>query len=649
MAGDAARRRWAAGVGLAAWGLSAVAVVTLLAARPAVTQDLWFFLVDITVACVYGTVSAVILQRKTHPVPVILALTALGGGLAALGFAYGSLGERTGPLPSYDAVVMLSSTAWVPGTLALFLVVPWLVRNSPLTSAALAGAGIGGTVAVVFTVVSVFDLPMRMTALAASAVAFGALTTADVIRRWMRGPIAERAGLGWLAIGTATMTGSFVPLALPAGAELPIWVIPALHLTAQAFYPAAILVSVLRQRMWGLNLAISRGTVAAVLTFFLVFVYVAVTVVVTRFVPGEGYAQILAAAVVAVAVQPSRLWVQRRVHRLVYGYSGEPGLAARAIGRGLSLGDGHIDTLRGLVATLASALRLRFVEVSAHGLPPVSFGVRSELNSLTLELSHAGRTIGQMQVAPPSGESLDTRSRALLDELSSVVAAAVALARAQRELSQSRNRLTAARLQERRVIRREIHDGLGPSLAGIRLALHALRSHIGNNPQAAAELANSLVQEVDRLAEDARTLSRSLLPPILEDLGLAAALDDLAERQNQPGITIAVAIDSVLAGEQLPDATASAIYGICAEALHNVSRHSGADRCEIAVTYEDSPASHVLVTVTDNGAGIAGDQPRGVGLRTMRERAEEQGGMLVIESAEPGTRVTARLPIGVFV
>ncbi|MGN6613379.1 MAG: sensor histidine kinase, partial [Angustibacter sp.] len=361
--------RTAAAIAVTAWGIVVLALVTLVTARPPLSVDLWFFAVDAMVGCVYGLVAGVVLSRRRHVVPAVLALTALGGAVTAFAFAYGSLGQRYAGLPWAEQVLRLNGIAWVPGTLGLFLVVPWLVRGHRLGWGARAGLALGVAVTVAFTVASALDFPVPIAPLAASTVAVGLITAADAAWRWARGPLDDRVGLGWLAIGTTIMALSFVPLAVPAAERLPIWSVPALHLLAQAFFPAAVLVAVLRQRMWGIDLSISRAVLGGVLTAVLVGVYVIVAAGIAHLLPGQGAGQVAGAAAVAVAVQPSRLWLQRRVHRLVHGEASDPQRAVRRLGAHLGTAQSTDELLDGLVASVAEALRLESVElVTADGV-----------------------------------------------------------------------------------------------------------------------------------------------------------------------------------------------------------------------------------------------------------------------------------------
>ncbi len=231
----------------------------------------------------------------------------------------------------------------MPGTLALVTIVPWLVRDKPLGR----WAGLAVTAGVVTTasmvVVRITDpypwpagepstpFPIRnqtWTDLIEGAfrwqmgalTALGLLAAAGVAVRWRRSP-EQRRGLGWLAIGATLLTLAFVPLALTdeAAEVLPVWFTPALHLSSQLFFPGAVLVAVLRQRLWGLDLVVSRALVWSLLTAGVVASYLAVVAGLGPLLTSDDVPEVLAAAIVAAGFQPARFWVQRRVDHLVPG------------------------------------------------------------------------------------------------------------------------------------------------------------------------------------------------------------------------------------------------------------------------------------------------------------------------------------------
>ncbi|WP_253182046.1 sensor histidine kinase, partial [Cellulosimicrobium cellulans] len=220
----------------------------------------------------------------------------------------------------------------------------------------------------------------------------------------------------------------------------------------------------------------------------------------------------------------------------------------------------------------------------------------------------------------------------------------LALAQGARELEAARDATTRARLAERRVIRRELHDGVGPWLTGLRLGLQGARNVLETDPAAAAAILDALGAEAEQRVEDVRALSRSLLPPSLDELGLEAALGELAGRQAVAGFVVDVRCDPC-AG--LDARVAAAAYAIASESVVNAARHSGAAECRLSV---EVLGDALVVTCEDAGVGVAPDARTGVGSRSVHERAEELGGRVEVTAvrpgaARPGTRVRAVLPI----
>lgn len=219
-----------------------------------------------------------------------------------------------------------------------------------------------------------------------------------------------------------------------------------------------------------------------------------------------------------------------------------------------------------------------------------------------------------------------------------MISGAVTLATTTRDLVESRSRLAAARDEERRVLRRELHDGLGPALAGIGLGLEAGRNLLDSDPEAARALLDRLIVEVDAQVDEVRDLARGLLPPALEELGLAPALEDLAERYRVTGLDVELDVGDLPA---VPPEVASAVYGIAAEAVRNVHRHAQAGRCRVHAGLRGG----LVLSVVDDGVGIPPGSPPGIGLRSMRERAEGAGGTLTVAAAQPrGTEVRVTIP-----
>ncbi|MXQ77243.1 sensor histidine kinase [Rhodococcus rhodochrous] len=621
----------AAVVAVASWLLAVAAVVVFVAARPALDSDQLFFLVDVVGAAVYGTVAGVILARRVHAVPILLAVASIGVGVAAVSYSWTQLALVRPELP-VGFLGPLQNTTWIPGTLALFLVVPWLVRDRPADPVVRAGIGIGVlTIAWFFWARTFTDIADIW--FVGPVVAVGFLTAGHVEWRRRHAPAGERSGTGWLALGSALMTASYIPMAVP---DVPWMLTPLLHLATQAFYPVAILAVVLRQRLWGIDLAVGRAALAGSLTAVLVTCYLAVTVAVSLVLPNESvFAQAVAATAVALAVQPVRMWLGRKVHRLVYGDGVDPARAVRILGRHFAGADSPDLLLGELAAGIGTALRLESVEVRRGSDVIARWGTATG----PVEEVPVGSGDATLAVTAPPGESLGTRSRRALTELATVVDAGLVVLRSAEDLEDARRRLTEVRLEERRTIRRELHDGLGPSLAGVRLGLQGARNLVATDPEAAAGLVDELLRELDRQVDGVRELSRSLLPPVLDELGLTAALDELVITHARAGFRVDLQSD-LPAGMSGPIAWAA--YGIASEAIINARRHSGADECTVRVAAEGDV---LVLDIVDDGRGLTAGARVGVGTQSMRERAREVGGTVGIEPGDPrGVVVRARLP-----
>lgn len=643
-------------IGVLAWvlGVSALAL-QLTSGVPLLLGDLLFVVVDATVALVYGTVAAVILVRRPHVVGWLVALAGLGGGVAALGGGWRSYASTHPGLPPLTPLADAYGWAWVPGTVGLFVLVPWFVRGGRLGAGAWCGVA-GGVASVAFFVLAPTDDPRPAIA---GVVVMGLVTAAATAWRWRHGPADERRGLGLLALGTALMALSFLPLLGTWANPDVILALPLTHLACQALFPAAILVCVLRNRLWGIDLVLSRATVAAMLAVGLAVVYAVVVVLATTVVDGPA-AQVVAAVGVALAVQPLHTWLRHRVRTLVYGEGNDPGRAALSVGRHLSSASTADDLVVSLAVGVREALRLESVTIERSATGPTTPDgpvpdVASEPGwygpvgpatgrTVSLPVDHGGRVLGRVHVVARAGERLDARTRDALDQLLPVLGAGLALAQGARELEEARDATTRARLAERRVIRRELHDGVGPWLVGLRLGLQGARNTLDTDPRAAAAVLDALGAEVAQRVEDVRALSRSLLPPSLDEHGLEVALGELAGRQALGGFVVDVRCDPC---DGLDPRVAAAAYAIASESVVNAARHSGAEECRLTVRLGDRC---LVVTCEDDGRGIAPDATRGVGSRSLRERTDELGGRLDVTAARPdgerpGTRVRATLPL----
>jgi len=258
-----------------------------------------------------------------------------------------------------------------------------------------------------------------------------------------------------------------------------------------------------------------------------------------------------------------------------------------------------------------------------------------------------GEPVGTLVVGQRApGEAFTAAELRLFDDLGRQAAVAARAVRLARDLQASRQRLVTALEEERRRIRRDLHDGLGPALAGIALGLDAARNLMSDAPTAADELLRQLKIETQSCVTDIRRLVYALRPPALDELGLLPALREYTVRMGDRDGGLSVAMEATGPLPRLPAAVEAAAYRIAVEALTNVARHAHARHCILRLEMQDNPASALLVRVTDDGIGIRTTDPPGVGLAAMAERAAELGGSCHLTAGSAGgTDLIARLPL----
>jgi len=408
--------------------------------------------------------------------------------------------------------------------------------------------------------------------------------------------------------------------------------------------PVAIAVGVLRYRLLGIEVVVRRGLVYGALTAAVVGVYLLVTTVAGARLDRGPLPGVVAAALVAVGLTPLRDRLQVAVDRLVYGDRRDPMRAVTRLGDRVAAA-GETDLLPTVLATVTDAVRAPCAAVLApdgsvlgsHGAAPAGGG--GEL----LALRVGGRDLGLLRITPRTpGEPYSDGDRRLLAALAPQVAAVVRALELAEALEAERDRVVAATRQERDRLRRDLHDGLGPSLSGVGLGLQALQDAQAAGDAAAAEqLLGRIREEVATAVGEVRRILEDLRPTVLD----RAKLPD-AVRQHAAAVAtgrLDVSVDAAQLPPVPPDVEAAA-YRIVQEALTNVVRHADAHQAHITLAASDST---LTVTVADNGHGIR-DQGRdgAVGLASMRQRAEAFQGTLRVESSDQGTTVMATLPLG---
>lgn len=211
------------------------------------------------------------------------------------------------------------------------------------------------------------------------------------------------------------------------------------------------------------------------------------------------------------------------------------------------------------------------------------------------------------------------------------------------DLRASRGQAIAAIEEEHRRLRRDLHDGLGPTLTGVAFATDAARNKLRDDPAEAAALLTRLRSDTSDAIAEVRRLVEGLRPPALDELGLVAAVTQQARHMHTAaGIPLTVTVDAPDPMPGLPAAAEVAAYRIVVEALTNVARHSGSATAHVVLGLADGG---LTITVDGSGVGGAAWTP-GTGMSSMRERAEQVGGRLSAGARPDGGRVEAVLPLG---
>jgi len=422
-------------------------------------------------------------------------------------------------------------------------------------------------------------------------------------------------------------------------------------------------IAILRYKLYEIDLLINRTLVYGALSAFVIGTYVLVVVALGAIFQARGNlgVSLVATALVAVLFQPLRGRLQRGVNRLMYGDRDDPSAVTSRLGQRIEATIAPEAVLPTVVETIAQALKLPYVAIllkegggfrsaAAYGSPTAE--------PEALPLVYQREEIGRLVISPRApGEAFSAADRSLLEDLARQTEVAVHAVRLTSDLQSSRERLVSTREEERRRLRRDLHDGIGPTLTGLALQLNVARKLVRSKPGDAEESLARIEQRTEETIAEMRRLIYGLRPPALDDLGLIPSIYQQAQSQGMVERPVGTSADgrpenrtvfSMEAPDELaplPAAVEVACYRIVQEALTNIARHAHARTCYIRLS-TDQRSDVLEVEIKDDGVRIPGERVAGVGLSSMRERAEELGGTLVVErGSEGGTRVLARLPL----
>lgn len=351
----------------------------------------------------------------------------------------------------------------------------------------------------------------------------------------------------------------------------------------------------------------------------------------------------LTVLLVGVTVRPITRWLHRGVEDVIYPHHDDAFAIVTRLNRQLGAARGPEEVepdAPSIAAVLARTVGVSYVEVVEGERTTSIVGSRPTNREVhTVPLAYGDHTLGHVLVAARRpGTTLSRDELELLHDLAQQVAIGMYAVRASEDLAASRTALVSAREEERRRIRRDLHDGLGPTLASVRFQLTAAQRLLATRPGEAAEILADVEEQVNQTTAEIRRLVYGLRPPLLDELGLIAAL------RNHPASLAAVAVSvepDVL--PTLPAAVEVALYRIATEALQNVVRHSGGQHAHVRI---DVNKDEVQMNVTDDGRGLPDPFVAGVGVTAIRERAAEIGGKAEwFPSPTGGVRLVATVPL----
>ncbi|MFF4364365.1 sensor histidine kinase [Streptomyces sp. NPDC001604] len=454
----------------------------------------------------------------------------------------------------------------------------------------------------------------------------------------------DRRRVLWLVLGAAAATlGGMVFFA--AQNSLPMSSVANVvgEGVLSLFFLAAMTVALVAPRRVDVRVVIRGATVLIVMLALSAAVYEGFAALWEMMVgsrPGKGVPALLA-ALIASGYGPVRQWVEASMDEMLFGRSADPVETLTRLGTDLTAGAPPLHWLH----TLRSTLGVPGIALRQDGVTIASAGTQDDGQTTVTALHAGGEYVGSLVVCLPPGHLRLPRAAAAVVGLVAVpLAQALHAARLSEQLRVSRGRVVTALEEERRRMRRDLHDGLGPTLTGIAYNADAAVNLIGTDPDAAVRTLRGLRADVGDAITEIRRIVYGLRPRALDEFGLIdAVLQRITQLRVADGRPLDITLDAPDRLPQLPAAVEVAAYRVAVEAVTNIARHSAGTTARLALTLPDN--SLLRVTIADTGRCTEPWTP-GVGIQSMHERVEQIGGTLTIHATPQGATVTADLPLG---
>ena len=671
--------RWVAGcaaVGSVALGAGALALAYVDRHRVPAGLTAWGFstvlggVTDLAVPVVGFVLAS---RRPGNRVGWLLLVGGLALGLGGFVSAYAlhALVADPSSLPTGRAFAWLSNWIWVIPIAVLafvFLLFPaGRLRSRRWRPAAwfVAGAFIFTGVVLLVHATGVWsdpfgpnsrgESPLLLAAVLILVVAALVVSVVAVVVRFARSAGEERLQLKWFAAAAVLVVATLIPSMVTDS-------VAAAVLSNLAFLClwVAIGVAVLKYRLYEIDVVISKAVLYGSLAVFITAVYAGLVVGVGTLAGGRDSPLLaaLAAAVVAVAFQPARQWAGRLANRVVYGRRATPYQVLSDFAQRIGGTYSHEDVLPQMAHIVAAGTGAEQVVVwlrvddqlhpgaSTGGSPPAG-GLPVEGQAMpalpgadiSVPVVHGGDLLGAISVRMPKGEPLRPAGQQLVADVASQAGLVLSNASLVEDLRASRQRLVTAQDEARRRLERNIHDGAQQDLVALAIKLRLAGMTVEDLAEA-KQVFGELQTDATGALENLRDLARGIYPPLLADLGLAAALNAQAAKS-----TVPVAVEAGGIGRFGQDAEA-AVYFCCLEALQNTAKYAHATHARICLQAQNGT---LRFTVSDDGTGYdARHTPMGSGQRNMADRLAALGGRLDVRSTpRHGTTISGQLPVPV--
>ena len=516
-------------------------------------------------------------------------------------------------------------------------------------------SGVAAALAVVYLFGSEVVAQQPWWIVVVAATVMGGLATA-IVRYRSRMDTEQHAAVRWALLGgLVTVQGMLVLVIAGQLAGGPgIWGLGLAGLIAAAVlvlaFPSLTTVGLLAGTRGPID-TVLRFVVAGSLTLWIVVTSATIAVVLARGAGSSDGTTLATVALLAAVAGIGGWWAGARLaDLLVFGGRPDSDRASASTSAAIA-GATSVDQLLLVIATqVQRAIGSEGVRAQAYGIliTVPSDALEGVETAATFEFVAAGESLGLLSVLPRRAESaLTPRDVAVARAIVAAASPALDAVRSTQELIDARARLLVAREEERRTLRRDLHDDLAPTLVGLGLTasgiarmLHAERSDA--SAASIAAIAESLVDDLHGAIAQTREIVHGLRPPVLDELGLVAAIRDrTTSLPDANGLVVRVhASPDPMA---LPAAVEISALRIVQEAVANVRRHAGATRCDVRI---EADTETLILDIVDDGRGMPAQTSGGLGLESMHERARELGGSLQVGTGSGGgTRVHARLPL----